>query len=106
MDEITLKEAWSEILSYNPALWFGLAGAIIVFIIEFILIKKKIIFGGFEKKINEVDLDSMMGMAQKLASMTGEEFTMKNLVKEYMESDVHKQNLAEIAEAKKSSKGK
>lgn len=54
-----------------------------------------------EKKINEVDLDSMMGMAQKLASMTGEEFTMKNLVKEYMESDVHKQNLAEIAEAKR-----
>lgn len=54
-----------------------------------------------EKKINEVDLDSMMGMAQKLASMTGEEFTMKNLVKEYIESDVHKQNLAEIAEAKR-----
>lgn len=53
-----------------------------------------------EKKINEVDLDSMMGMAQKFAGM-GEDFTMENLVNAYMESDVHKQNLAEIAEAKK-----
>lgn len=53
-----------------------------------------------EKKVNEVDLNSMMGMAQKFAGM-GDDFTMENLVKAYMESDVHKQNLAEIAEAKK-----
>ena len=52
-----------------------------------------------EKKINEVDLDSMMGMAQKFVGM-GEDFTMENLVKAYMQSDIHKQNLAEIAEAK------
>lgn len=49
--EITLKEAWEQILAYNPAIWFGLIGAIVVFIIEIILVKKKIIFGGFEKKI-------------------------------------------------------
>lgn len=58
-----------------------------------------------EKKINEVDLNSMMGMAQKFAGM-GDDFTMENLVKAYMESDLHKQNLAEIAEAKKGVKGK
>ena len=52
-----------------------------------------------EKKVNEVDLNSMMGMAQKFAGM-GDDFTMENLVKAYMESDLHKQNLAEIAEAK------
>lgn len=58
-----------------------------------------------EKKINEVDLDSMMGMAQKFAGM-GEDFTMENLVKAYMNSDVHKQNVREIVEAKKNSKDK
>lgn len=58
-----------------------------------------------EKKINEVDLDSMMGMAQKLASMTGE-FTPDSIVNAYMNSDMHKKNLDEIVEAKKSSKGK
>lgn len=58
-----------------------------------------------EKKINEVDLDSMMGMAQKFADM-GEDFTMENLVKTYMNSDVHKKNLEEIAEAKKGKSSK
>ena len=53
-----------------------------------------------EKKINEVDLDSIMGMAQKLASMTGE-FTPDSIVNAYMNSDMHKKNLAEIAEAKR-----
>ena len=53
-----------------------------------------------EKKINEVDLDSMMGMAQKFASMT-DDFTMENAIKTYMESDYHKKNLAEIEESKK-----
>lgn len=52
-----------------------------------------------EKKINEVDLESMMGMAQKLAGMT-DEFNLDNLVKAYMNSDVHKENLEEIAKAK------
>ena len=58
-----------------------------------------------ENKINEVDLDSMMGMAQKLASMTGE-FTPDRIVNAYMNSDMHKKNLAEIAEVKKDSKDK
>lgn len=53
-----------------------------------------------EKKINEVDLDSMMGMAQKLVGMT-EDFTLENAVNAYMNSDIHKKNLAEIAESKK-----
>ena len=52
-----------------------------------------------EKKINEVALDSMMVMAQKLAGMTGE-FTPDSIVNAYMNSDMHKKNLAEIAEAK------
>lgn len=53
-----------------------------------------------EKKINEVDLDSMMGMAQKFAGMV-EDFTMENLVNAYMNSDVHNKNLVEISESKK-----
>lgn len=53
-----------------------------------------------EKKINEVDLDSMMGMAQKIASMT-DGFDMDSLVNSYMNSDFHKKNLAEIEESKK-----
>lgn len=52
-----------------------------------------------EKKINEVDLESMMSMASKLAGMT-DEFNLDNLVKAYMESDIHKENLEEIAKAK------
>lgn len=53
-----------------------------------------------EKKISEVDLDSMMSMAQKFAGMTGE-FTPESFVNAYMNSDTHKKNLTEIAEAKK-----
>ena len=53
-----------------------------------------------EKKINEVDLESMMGMAQKISGMIGE-FTPESIVNAYMNSDMHKKNLAEIVEAKK-----
>lgn len=53
-----------------------------------------------EKKINEVDLEGMMGMAQKFAGMT-EGFNLDNLVSAYMNSDVHKKNLIEIEESKK-----
>ena len=53
-----------------------------------------------EKKVSEVDLDSMMDMVYKFANMT-EDFTMENLINKYMESDVHKKNLAEIEEARK-----
>lgn len=52
-----------------------------------------------EKKIREVDLDSMMSMAQKFAGMS-EDFTLDNIVNAYMNSDIHKSNLAEIKEAK------
>lgn len=57
------------------------------------------IVSAIEKKISEVDLDSMMSMAQKFASMT-EDFTLDNVVNAYMNSDVHKNNLMEIAESK------
>lgn len=52
-----------------------------------------------EKKINEVDLNEMMGMATKLSGMTGE-ITPESIVNAYMNSDMHKKNLAEIEEAK------
>ena len=53
-----------------------------------------------EKKINEVDTNGMMAMAQKLVGMTGE-ITPESIVNAYMNSDAHKKNLAEIIEAKK-----
>lgn len=53
-----------------------------------------------EKKINEADLDSMMGMAQKFTSMT-DGFDMDNFVASYMNSDFHKKNMMEIEESKK-----
>jgi hypothetical protein len=53
-----------------------------------------------EKKVNEFDMGSMMGMAQKFAGMT-DEFNLDNLVNAYMNSDIHKKNLEEIAESKK-----
>lgn len=52
-----------------------------------------------EKKINEVDLNSMMDMAQKFSDMTGK-LTPDSIVDAYMNSDMHKKNLAEIAETK------
>lgn len=53
-----------------------------------------------ERKISEVDLSSMMEMAQLLTGMT-EELTPESIVNAYMESDIHKNNLVEIEEAKK-----
>lgn len=58
------------------------------------------LFSTIEKKINEVDLESMMGMVQKISGMT-EDFTVDNLVNAYMNSDMHKKNLDEVAEAKR-----
>ena len=52
-----------------------------------------------EKKIKEVDLTSMAEMAQKFAGMTGE-LTPERIVNAYINSDMHKKNLAEIEEAK------
>lgn len=59
----------------------------------------------FERKINEVDLDSMMDMAQKFVGMT-DELTPESIMNAYINSDVHKKNLEEIAESKKESNGK
>lgn len=56
-----------------------------------------------EKKINKIDLGSAMEMAQKFAGMT-EDFSIENLVNAYMDSDMHKANLDEIAESKIESK--
>lgn len=52
-----------------------------------------------EKKVNEVDLTSMMDMAQKFAGMTGE-LTPESIVSAYMNSDLHQNNLVEIEESK------
>lgn len=49
-----------------------------------------------EKKINEVDLNSMMDMAQNFAASVGEP-TLENVVNAYINSDIHKKNLEEIA---------
>lgn len=52
-----------------------------------------------EKKVNEVDLKSATDMAQKLTTMTGE-LTMDKFVDAYINSDIHKKNVEEIAESK------
>lgn len=57
----------------------------------------------FERKISEVDLENMMSVANKLNGIT-DDFTIENLVNAYVKSDVHKQNLEEIKDAKGSSK--
>ena len=58
-----------------------------------------------EKKVNEVDLDNAMGMVQKFAEMTGE-LTPESVVNAYINSDMHKKNVEEIAEGKKDNKNK
>lgn len=58
-----------------------------------------------ERKINGVDLDSMMEMAQLFAGMT-EDFTTENIVNAYIESDMHKQNVTEVKKSKKGKAGK
>ena len=63
------------------------------------------LFSTIEKKINEFDMSNAMEMAQKLAGMT-DEFNLDNLVNAYMNSDVHKANLEEIAETKVGKKNK
>lgn len=52
-----------------------------------------------EKRTNDVNLEDMMSIAHKFDNMT-EDFTLENLVNAYMNSDIHKKNLEEIAEAK------
>ncbi len=53
-----------------------------------------------EKKVNEIDLGGMMDMVKKFSNMT-EDFTLENAVNAYMNSDIHKKNMADIEEVKK-----
>lgn len=53
-----------------------------------------------EKKINEVDLDSMMVMAQNFAKMTND-LTLDKAMDAYYATDAHKKNMVEIDEVKK-----
>lgn len=52
-----------------------------------------------EKKLNEFDMASMMDMAQKFSAIAGE-LTPEKVVNAYIDSDLHKNNLEEIAESK------
>lgn len=52
-----------------------------------------------ENKVKEFDMGSMMAMAQKFAGMT-EKLTPETVVDAYINSDLHKKNLEEIAESK------
>lgn len=53
----------------------------------------------FESKVNEYDMGNMMAMAQKFVGMT-DKLTPESVVNAYIESDMHKKNLEEIAESK------
>lgn len=59
-----------------------------------------LLISALEKKINEVDLNEMMGMVQKFSSMTGE-LTPESIINAYINSDMHKSNLEDISNAKK-----
>ena len=52
-----------------------------------------------ERKIESLDMSKVMEMANKFSGMT-EEFTTENLVKAYLQTDMHKDNLDEIAKVK------
>lgn len=58
-----------------------------------------------DKKVNEFDMSGAMEMVQKFAGITGE-LTPENVVKAYVDSDIHKKNLEEITKSKKSKKSK
>ena len=58
-----------------------------------------------EKKVNEIDLGSAMGMAQKFMGMT-EDLTPESLINAYINSETHQNNVVEIAKSKKNKKSK
>ena len=58
-----------------------------------------------ERKIDTFDMDKAMEMANKFSGMT-EDFTPENIVKAYLETDTHKENLEEIAKVKPKTKRK
>lgn len=53
-----------------------------------------------DNKVKDFDVDSMMDMAKLFTGMT-DEFTPESIMNAYMASDVHKNNVIEIEEAKK-----
>lgn len=57
------------------------------------------LLSALEKRINEVDMSSMMEMAKKLSGITGE-LNADSIVNAYINSDMHKKNLDEIAKVK------
>ena len=52
-----------------------------------------------ERKLDSFDMSGAIEMASKFSGMT-EDFTPENIVKAYLQTDMHKKNLDEIAEAK------
>lgn len=52
-----------------------------------------------EKKVNEFDMGSMMGIAQKFVNMS-DKLTPESVVNAFINSDLHKKNLEEIDESK------
>lgn len=63
------------------------------------------LIGTLEKKVNEIDLGGAMEMVKMFNGMA-DEFTPESVVNAYMNSDMHKKNLNEIAETKKTKKSK
>lgn len=57
------------------------------------------LLSALEKKVNGLDMGDMMDMVQKFVGMT-DEFTPESVVKAYIDSDMHKKNLEEIADSK------
>ena len=53
-----------------------------------------------ERKLDSLDMSKAMEMASKFSGMT-DELTPENLVKAYLQTDIHKENLDEIAKTKK-----
>lgn len=43
-DQIGLKEAWEQLLAYDPAVWIGVFTAIVVFAIEIVFFKNLLNF--------------------------------------------------------------
>ena len=52
-----------------------------------------------ENKLDSLDMDSAMEMVSKFSGMT-DEFTPENIINAYLQTDIHKQNVNEIAASK------
>ena len=52
-----------------------------------------------ERKLDSFDMNGVMEMAGKFTGMT-EDFTPENIVNAYLQTDIHKKNMEELAEVK------